>query len=136
MATGKVSDETYARLLAVATEEPSFTGPYLAWLTGKSVSLVALAVKRMNEERRLDLVEPKQGTFAAVYTVRPVRHVSAVSPSRLALPELDAGVGVAAPKRGEVVPLTGRAKGPSGKPKTDRTRKEAGHRIKRARNGT
>jgi hypothetical protein len=135
VATGKVSEETYKELLAVATAEPSFTGPYLSWLTGKSVSLVALAVKRMNEERRLDLVEPKQGTFAAVYVVRPVRHVSAVSPARLALPELDAGVGAEAPQRGVVVPHT-RPRGSSGKPTTDRKRQERGVRVKRARQGT
>jgi hypothetical protein len=131
-----ISDATYKQMLKVATDEPSFTAPYLAWLTGMSRSTASFAVERMREERRVDLVEPHHGVYAAVYVVRPVRHVSAVSPVRPALPELDAGIGIDAPRRGEVVPLTGRAKGPSGKPSTDRKRQTAGHRVKRARQGT
>lgn len=133
MGQGKVSDETYQQLLTVATAEPSFTGPYLAWLTGRSVSLVNLAVKRMLAERRLDLVEPHQGTFAAVYVVRPVRHVGAVSGPRLVLPELDAGIGVDAPQRGDVVPLTGRARGKGDTPGATKRAQEAGHRVRRGK---
>jgi len=136
VARARVSDETYKRVLDHATSEPSFTAAFLAWDMGISESAAHAAVERMRDERRIDEIEPRSGPYAAVYVVRPVRHVAAVSPARLVLPELDAGVGVGAPKRGEVVPLTGRAKGPSGKPKTDRKRQEAGHRVKRARQGT
>lgn len=132
----RIGEANYKRVLDHATSEPSFTAAFLAWDMGIPQAMAFAAVARMIEERRVDQVEPRSGPYAAVYVVRPVRRVDRVSGPRLALAELDAGIGVDAPQRGSVVPLTGKAIGSSGSPVRDRKKQEAGHRVKRARQGT
>jgi hypothetical protein len=132
----RIGDENYKRVLDHAASEPSFTAAFLAWDMGIPSSTAFAAVARMIKERRVDEIEPRSGPYAAVYVVRPVRHVDRVSRPLLHLAELDAGIGVAAPQRGSVVPLTGKADGPSDRPGRDRRKQEAGRRVKRARQGT
>jgi hypothetical protein len=134
VASYTIGDAAYKRVLDHATSEPSFTAAFLAWDMGIRPGMAHAAVARMIREKRLDQIEPRSGPNAAVYVVRPVRRVDAVTSLQLA--ELDAGIGSAAPKRGDVVPLTGKARGPSGRPGRDRKAGEAGHRVKRARQGT
>lgn len=133
---GRIGEANYKRVLDHATSEPSFTAAFLAWDMGIAQGLAFAAVRRMLDERRLDEIEPRSGPNAAVYVVRPVRRVDAISRPRLALAELDAGIGSAAPKRGEEVPLTGKARGRSGRPGYDKRVQEAGHRVKRKRGST
>jgi hypothetical protein len=132
----RISDPSYKRVLDHATSEPSFTAAFLAWDMGIPQAMAYAAVRRMLDERRLDEIEPRSGPNAAVYVVRPVRRVDAVSRPRLSLAELDAGIGGAAPQRGVEVPLTGKAWGRSGSPMRDRKVQESGHRIKRQRGNT
>jgi hypothetical protein len=129
----RIGEETYRRILAHATSEPSFTAPFLAWDMGIPAHQARIAVARMVRERRVDRIEERQGFYAAVYVVRPVRHVDRVSRPLLHLAELDAGIGVAAPQRGSVVPMTGRAKGEADRPGRTKRAQEAGHRVKRAK---
>lgn len=126
-----IGEELYGRILEHATSEPSFTAPFLAWDMGIPVHQAHIAVSRMVRERRVDVVEERNGFYAAVYVVRPVRHVDAVSRPRLQLAELDAGIGVDAPERGSVVPLTGRTRGPGDTPGATKRAQRAGHRVKR-----
>lgn len=127
----RIGEANYKRVLDHATSEPSFTAAFLAWDMGIPPAMAFAAVRRMLDERRLDEIEPRRGPNAAVYVVRPVRRVDAISRPRLVLAELDAGIGVDAPRRGEVVPLTGKARGRSGKPGEDKAAQTAGHRVKR-----
>ena len=58
------------RIANYCRTEPSFTVPFAAWELGLSKQIVLTAVNRLNAENKLVEVEPKKGSYAAVYRWR------------------------------------------------------------------
>lgn len=135
----RVSEATLQRVRDYAVAEPSFTVSFAAWdmtREGEAIShhSVRFAVVELLRLRIVKLIEDN-GRWGKVYAYDPPAENG--RRRRVALPDLDAGLGVgaAAPTRGTVVPHT-RHEGPSGKPGRDKARSARGVKVKRARQGT
>lgn len=121
-----------------ATEQPSFTSPFMAWEMGISPSAAVLATRELLRLGIIEEIEPRQGPYAAVYAYKPIEangNGHKPKSGRLFAELDDARVGELAPARGKAVPHV-RPIGPSGKPGLDKQRGNAGRKVKRVKQGT
>jgi hypothetical protein len=122
-----------ARVRDYAVEQPSFTVPFAAWELGCSAEYVRQAIQPLLKHGVIEVVEPREGRFPAVYAYVPPPADASYRRRWAGPEEIKADL---APRRGSPVPRTGGAIGPSGKPGTDRKKQALGHRVKRQRQGT
>jgi hypothetical protein len=132
-----MADRDAETLRDYALREQQLAAPLASWELAMPMPRVRRAIKELCARGILRELEPQvTGRFGgpAIYEYVPIRPVARRQP--LGLQEPLPAADLAPPRRGITVPLTGAAQGSTGKPGMDRKRQEAGHRIKRARQGT